>query len=298
MSSLKQSITVVVLLVGACMAQAGRRPGEVEADNTVMPSYLTLGDSISFGFIANAGYEYVNPRNFIGFPDYVARSTELQVVNASCPGETSASFSSSTALDRGCRYYRSLVPLHAAYSSTQMDFAVEFLKSHPETKLVTIDIGVNDVLLLEDQCSNDSACIAAGLPQVLTGVTTNLGTILSELRRAGFQGMLVVVNYYSVDYSDVNVTNVFASLNEAIAMAASRAAVPVADVFTAFRDIATATMGQTCKAGLLKASPANEFTCDIHPSQTGQQLIARTVAQTIATGEQETRTGHGEKSIQ
>lgn len=297
MSSLKHSITVVVLLVGACMAQAGGRPEVVEADNTDMSSYLALGDSISFGFITNAGYEYVNPRNFIGFPDYVARSTELQVVNASCPGETTASFSSSSAPDRGCRYYRSLVPLHATYSSTQMDFAIEFLKIHPETKLVTIDIGVNDVLLLQDQCSNDPPCIAAGLPQVLTDVTTNLGTILSELRRAGFQGMLVVVNYYSVDYSDVNGTNIFASLNEALATAASQAAVPVADVFMAFRDAATATMGQTCKAGLLKASPANEFTCDIHPSQTGQQLIARTVAQTIATRKQETRTGQGERSI-
>jgi lysophospholipase L1-like esterase len=279
------------------MAQAGRRSAGVEADNAPLSSYLALGDSVSFGFIASAGYEYVNPRNFIGFPDYVARSRELQVVNASCPGETAASFASSSALDRGCRYYRSLVPLHARYGSTQMDFALEFLKIHPETKLVTIDIGINDVLLLEDQCANDSACVAAGLPQVLASVTTNLGTILSELRLSGFRGTLVVVNYYSFDYSDVNRTKVFASLNQALRMAAARAAVPVADVFTAFREAASPAMGQTCQAGLLNASSANEFTCDIHPSQTGQQLISRSVARTIATWEREIRTGQEERSI-
>jgi hypothetical protein len=32
--------------------------------------------------------------------------------------------------------------------------------------------------------------------------------------------------------------------------------------------------------GLLNASPQNQFACDIHPSQSGQKLIARTVEQT------------------
>jgi hypothetical protein len=32
--------------------------------------------------------------------------------------------------------------------------------------------------------------------------------------------------------------------------------------------------------GLLNASTQNQFTCDIHPSQAGQKLIAQTVEQT------------------
>jgi hypothetical protein len=41
--------------------------------------------------------------------------------------------------------------------------------------------------------------------------------------------------------------------------------------------------GKTCMAGLLNANPANQFTCDVHPSLSGQQLLARTVAQTYAS---------------
>jgi lysophospholipase L1-like esterase len=257
-------------------------------DDSSSGLYLALGDSISFGFIPNAGYEYVNPRNFIGFPDYASRASDLRLVNASCPGETTASFSSSTALDRGCRYYRSLVPLHVAYTSTQMDFAIDFLKAHPETKLVTIDLGANDVLLLEDQCANNFSCIVAGLPPVLAAVTTNLDSILSNLHATRFHGTVVVVNYYSTDYSDPNVTNIFSALNQAVSTAASQNGVRVAEVFTTFQNAVAAAGGNTCKAGLLKASPSNEFTCDIHPSQTGQQLIARAVLQLLATAQEAT----------
>jgi hypothetical protein len=110
--------------------------------------YLAFGDSVSFGFITNAGFEYVNPENFIGFPDYVGQTLKLHSSNAACPGETSGSFLSSTAPDDGCRFYRSQVPLHLNYTSTQLDFAVSFLKSHPETRIVSIGLGANDVLLL------------------------------------------------------------------------------------------------------------------------------------------------------
>jgi phospholipase/lecithinase/hemolysin len=33
-------------------------------------------------------------------------------------------------------------------------------------------------------------------------------------------------------------------------------------------------------AALLNASPQNQFLCDVHPSQTGQQLLADTVGAT------------------
>ena len=39
------------------------------ADSGAGRPYLALGDSVSLGFITNAGFEYVNPQNFIGFPD-------------------------------------------------------------------------------------------------------------------------------------------------------------------------------------------------------------------------------------
>jgi lysophospholipase L1-like esterase len=250
------------------------------ADSAAGRAYLALGDSVSFGFITNAGFEYVNPENFIGFPDYVGQTLKLHTSNAACPGETSDSFLSSTAPDDGCRFYRSQVPLHVSYTSTQLDFAVSFLKSHPETRVVSIGLGANDVLLLRTQCADDPTCIALGLPHVLFAVQTNLVTILSNLSAAGFKGIIVVVNYYSVDYSDTNETLITAALNQTLAAASAQAGSVVADVFTAFQAAAGPAGGHTCNVGLLNASPQNQFACDIHPSQSGQKLIARTVEQT------------------
>ncbi len=250
------------------------------ADSAARRPYLALGDSVNFGFITNAGFEYVNPENFIVFPDYVGQTLKLHTSNAACPGETSGSFLSSTAPDDGCRFYRSQVPLHVNYTSTQLDFAVSFLKSHPETRVVSIGLGANDVLLLRAQCADDPTCIALGLPHVLFAVETNLITILSNLRAAGFKGIIVVVNYYSVDYSDTNETAITAALNQTLAAASAQAGSVVADVFTAFQSAAGPAGGHKCNVGLLNSSPQNQFACDIHPSQSGQKLIARTVEQT------------------
>ena len=270
MRLLQSSILLILSSSVALLAadRAGGRP------------YLALGDSVSFGFITNAGFEYVNPENFIGFPDYAGQALELHTSNAACPGETSGSFLSSTAPDDGCRFYRSQAPLHVGYTSTQLDFAVSFLKLHSDTRLVSIGLGANDVLLLRMQCANDPTCIALELPQVLAAVETNLVTILSDLRAAGYRGIIVVVNYYSVDYSDTNETAITAAINQALAAASEQADTVVADVFTAFEAVAGPAGGHTCSVGLLNASPQDQFACDIHPSQSGQKLIARTVAQT------------------
>jgi len=77
---------------------------------------------------------------------------------------------------------------------------------------------------------------------VLATVAANMATILAELRATGFGGVIVIVNYYSLDYSD-----------------------PV---------------GKTCNVGLLNVDPQDPVnSCDVHPSQSGQRLIATTIAQ-------------------
>src|SRR6202007_2529583 len=86
------------------------------ADGPAGRPYLALGDSVSFGFITNAGFVYVYPENFIAFPDYLGQALKLHTSNAACPGETSGSFLSSTAPDDGCRFYRSQAPLHVSYA--------------------------------------------------------------------------------------------------------------------------------------------------------------------------------------
>jgi len=255
----------------------------LSAQGASRPRYLALGDSVSFGFINQAGFEYVNANNFIGFPTYAGQGTKLNVINAACPGETTGSFLSSTAPDDDCRKFRAAgAQLHVSYNSTQLAFALDFLKSHPNAGLITVCLGADDVLLLQASCLGDGLCIENGLPALLAGVTANMETILTELRATGFRGTIIVVNYYSLDYSDAAGTAITAALNDALAAAAAQGGATVADVFTVFQAATVPAGGKTCNAGLLNASPLSEFTCDVHPSQSGQMLIGNVVARTFA----------------
>jgi hypothetical protein len=57
----------------------------------------------------------------------------------------------------------------------------------------------------------------------------------------------------------------------------------VADLFTAFKNVASAAAfgGNSCNAGLLNASVQNQLLCDVHPSQSGHQLIAKTITHAL-----------------
>jgi lysophospholipase L1-like esterase len=272
----------LVLNVAVACALAGTVATTVSAaahDDEDDRPYLALGDSVSFGFIAQAGFEYVNADNFVGYPAYTAPALRLNPVEASCPGETTGSFLASRADDNGCRAYRAQAPLHVPYGSTQMAFATAFLRSHRDTRLVTITLGANDLILLDSGCAGDPACVAAGLPQALALIRANMDTILSRLRSAGFRRTIVVANYYSPDYNDPVRTGAIQLLNQALTAAAEAHGAAIADAFTAFRTAAATVFagGSPCRAGLLNALPAVQFQCDIHPSQSGQRLIAQAV---------------------
>jgi lysophospholipase L1-like esterase len=252
---------------------------------------LVLGDSIAFGYIASVGYEYfyTDPENFIGFADDLGHRFRLDVVNASCPGETTGSFLSSTAPDNGCRAYRGLYPLHAGYRSTQLQFAKTYLTRHREVRLVTITLGANDGFLLEASCASNptpvlvAECIEAGAPALLAKVAENIEIILSGLRATGYAGAVVVMNYYSLDYTDATGTGITQALNAAIAAPTTAYGAVIADVFTAFKTVASKTAfgGKTCNTGLLNPDVSHPFVCNDHPALTGHRLIARTIADAL-----------------
>jgi lysophospholipase L1-like esterase len=256
--------------------------GSVAGEEPEGAGALALGDSVVFGFITQAGHEYVNASNFIGSPEYVAGMLDLDVANAGCPGEATSSFLSPTGADHGCRAFRAAFPLHIAYSSTQLAFATSFLLRHGHVRLVTIGIGANDLFILQDACvanPHPQLCIEAGLPAVLATVASNMATILAELRATGFSGVIVIVNYYSLDYSDPAGTGLTELLNQAITAPANAYGAVVADVFSAFQEVVANPVvgGKTCNAGLLNVDPQNQALCDVHPSQSGQRLIAKTI---------------------
>ena len=264
---------VLCLVGGATLALADSNRGSV----------LSLGDSVVFGYITQDGPAYVNADNFIGYPELVGAAMKLNDVNASCPGETTAGFLSLTGADNGCRPYRSRFPLHESYTSTQMDFALAYLGANKrKTRLVTLSLGANDGFLLIAACNNDPTCIQTNLPAALAAVFSNLNTILGNLRATGYRGDLVVVNYYSTDYSDAGNTALTMALNQALAGAAAAHRAVVADAFTAFQQASAAAGGKTCLAGLLNGNPSNQTTCDVHPSITGQRLLAKTVQAAVS----------------
>src|SRR5262249_20269722 len=143
------------------------------------------------------------PSNFVGYPEDLARKVGLRLTNASCPGETSSGFISLTGPDLGCRLYRSLYPLHVRYSTSQLDFAVSFLRTHPRTRLITLELGANDLFLLETQCAGSVPCVENGLPALLARLSSNLATIYGGIHRAApHHHQLVAVTYYSGNYAD------------------------------------------------------------------------------------------------
>jgi lysophospholipase L1-like esterase len=244
---------------------------------------LVLGDSVAFAYIATAGHVYINPENFLGFADDLEQMLGLEAVDPACPGEATGSFLSSTAPDNGCRGYRANFPLHVAYGGTQAAFATNYLKRHHDVRLITITLGANDGFLLEEGCAtqaNPTACIEAGVPTLLATVAGNMQTILADLRGTGYGGAIVITAYYSTDYSDAAGTGLTALLNSAVVAPAQAYGAVVADLFSAFKGVASnpAFGGKTCNAGLLNASAQDQLLCDVHPSQSGHRLIAETIA--------------------
>jgi lysophospholipase L1-like esterase len=246
---------------------------------------LVLGDSVAFAYIDSAGFAYGNPENFVGFANRLD-DTFKNAADGGCPGETTGSFLSSTAPDNGCRAFRAHFPLHVTYGSTQLDFATTYLKRHRDVRVVTITLGANDGFLLEDGCASQpdpTACIEAGLPTLLATIEHNIQTILADLRATGFGGAIVLTNYYSLDYSNAAATGLTQLLNGAIAAPAAAYGAVVADLFTAFKNVASAAAfgGNSCNAGLLNASVHNQLLCDVHPSQSGHQLIAKAITHAL-----------------
>jgi hypothetical protein len=148
----RRALVAVAVSMAAIAAAIVLPGGDVSKADPGRP-YLALGDSVVFGYITQAGFAYGNPDNFVGYPDYVGPALGLMPVNAACPGEATGGFISLTSADdNGCRAYRSHFPLHAGYSTSQLDFAEAFLAEHKNTKLVTLQLGANDAFLLQKQC--------------------------------------------------------------------------------------------------------------------------------------------------
>jgi lysophospholipase L1-like esterase len=280
-------VAACVVVTTACSADGSSESGGGSAPSSSSAPdagvYLALGDSVPFGFRGAATAEYQDADNFVGYPELVGGDIRLDVVNATCPGETTASFLDVTAQSNGCENalnsevgYRDNFPLHVAYESadqSQLDFAVETLKRTDDVAVVTVQLGANDLFICQattaDRCQSPAEYEALGQT-----IRTNLDRILSALRdEGGYEGQIVVVTYYAFDYNSPDAA-VAMLLNGVLSQVAEAHGATIADGFAAFEAAAAEAGGNVVDAGLVLPN-------DIHPSEQGQQVLAETVEAAI-----------------
>jgi hypothetical protein len=160
-----------------------------------------------------------------------------------------------------------------------MAFAVSQLKANKNINQITLQIGGDDLELLEISCGGPASptfapCVAAALPGVLSTYGSNLAIILTELRSNGFKGKLILVKYYSPSTSPLFIEAIGA-LNTVMVQVGTPFGAKFADAFTAFEIASIPSGGDPCKAGLL--IHLSSTTCDVHPSPAGRDLIAAVV---------------------
>jgi lysophospholipase L1-like esterase len=266
----------------ACVAALAGTGAPLSAQAAGLPDqsdrgYLALGDSVAFGF--NPLVDPHDTSNFVGYPAALARRLDFDLTNVACPGEASGGFISLMGADHQCRAYRAgPFPLQVAYSTSQLDFAVAFLRDHPGTRLVTLDLGVNDLFVLQNQCasaSDPTLCVAAGFPLMLQTLASNLQTIYGRIRgEAHYRHQIVGLTYYAVDFNDPVGMLLIQSINATVAETTLEADGQLADGFEAFRRSTQVSGGDTCAAGLLIVTRSSPLTCDIHPSARGREVLA------------------------
>jgi lysophospholipase L1-like esterase len=145
--------------------------------------YLSLGDSLAVGVQPDADGHSLPSTD--GYPDQLFQrlagaDRTLRLVKLGCSGENTT-----TMLNGGiCSYGR---------SGSQADAAVAFLRADANrVRLVTLDIGANDINHCAPDGQVDVNCAVAGL----TSIGENLPVLLTMLRAAAPRVPVLAMNYY------------------------------------------------------------------------------------------------------
>jgi len=258
--------------IAMCMS-GGTASADANRTDAVGRRYLALGDSLAFGFSPLLEDPWI-PKRFVGYPEVIGRWTGVQTTNLACPGQTAQALVSRDAVDAGCFDFRDraneqgIKVLHADYMGTQLDAALDAVRSATPPSLISIQGGGNDWALCEFDSPDPEQCLAETLPRV----TASLLHATRHLRAAGYRGQVVLVGYHLVPDFEASLRRV----NGAIEQAARRSNVAFADTAVLFAWSAQRHHGDLCLAGLLVKLA--EGSCDpLHPSATGHHLVAAAV---------------------
>ncbi len=146
--------------------------------------YLSLGDSLAAGYEPAHDDRPAGDNRSGGYVGVVAaglaqRGRPMSVTNIACSGETSR-----TMIEGGSCRYR---------AGSQLAQARQFLRRNPQTRVVTVTIGANDVRRCLVSNKVDIRCTA----KELKALNKRLDVILGTLRTAAPQAQIVVLDYYN-----------------------------------------------------------------------------------------------------
>jgi lysophospholipase L1-like esterase len=247
--------------------------------------YLALGDSLAVGVQPSLSGDMPTNQGYVDdlYTAFRTRIPRLALAKLGCPGETTT-----TMLKGGICTYA---------AGSQLAAAVAFIKTH-HVKLITIDIGANDIDHCITSSGIDPICVSDGF----TTAGTNLPKILAALRTAaGSSTLIVAMNYYdpflaawtlgaegrTLAKTSVQITDRF---NGLLQKAYGAFSVPVADVAQGFQIknfniISVFNLPVNVYLTLIwtwMGAPA-PFGPDIHPNVFGYAVIAAAFTEKIAT---------------
>ena len=232
--------------------------------------YLALGDSLAAGIQPSGDQK---DRGYAGPVLEGLRKTQpgTQLKNLGCSGETT------TSMLKGGR---------CPYPETsQVAAAVAFLKANAATtRLVTLDMGANNVLPCAKPTAVDQACATSST----TTVAKELATILGQIRAAAPKVQIVLLTYYNPILAAwregaqgkvvaAQSQPLLAGLNAEITKAAKVVNAKVADVAGAF---ATTDTGGSPQPNNVKRICDWTWMCsqtDIHANDAGYAAMAKAV---------------------
>jgi len=275
---------------------------------------LALGDSLAAGYQPTDGASPPPKNPATGYPDAgypgsyasdIASNRGLDLIDLACPGETTASMTSTPAEAACASAYKAEFGV-----ANQITAAKAFLAAHrSQVAIVTFDLGANDIDGCADSGGVSLSCINAGESRIAAQLPAIVGEIRQLLKTDDPKALFVAMNYYDpflgAAYSPGGLTGSLAStlsvgaaqlLNTRLATIYAHDSVPVADVAAAFSTSKLLPMqiygghklpfdvAEICRLTWMCPLPGSAQKANIHATTVGYRVIARTFEKILSTG--------------
>jgi lysophospholipase L1-like esterase len=262
--------------------------------------YVALGDSLSVGIQPNAkGDQLITDTGYVNdlYAHYAREIPELKLVQMGCPGDDTENVISGQANPTAAKLFHC-----DRAGGSQLNAAVAFIRAHSaQVKLVSIDIGTNDVLDCLSPTVYDKglrytvSCIKKGERSIATNMPRIVGALKSvtaphtalvggDLYDPFLSGLLIR-NRLVNDVADQSVT-LISKINSEVAAADTNAGFRTADVAGAFftdstRKVKSPLAGGTAQRNLVVLCRYT-YVCahapqgpNVHPDTVGYSAIAK-----------------------